>query len=180
MKKEKLLKRMHKFMPEHRETFKKLSNHLKKNRRPIKVTPIELSDEFDLLCIVDGKPKRLPFNTGRSLSPLAIFPFPNDTHYIELDEQEEKKHTDKDVDTSRLLDREFCDYVFKIKNRLNLYLKALHKPLLEGCYLADSNYMQGCGWIIGFDDNEFNTLPSDYYGGNLPAKLRYSGTFNPK
>jgi len=157
--------------------LKNLSKHIRKNK-PVELT--KLMDEFDLLCIVNGRKKRLPFSIGRQLSPIAIFPFTKDAHYIELDEQEGRKHTDKDVDTSRLLDREFCDHVYKIKDRLNLYLKALNKPLLKGTYLADSNYMQGTGWIIGFDDNDFHTLSSDYYGGNLEAKLRYSGTFNEK
>lgn len=179
MVKEKSLKRLQKFMRKKSPSLKELSKYLQNHEVAIKtVKPCELNDEFDLLCIVDGKKKRLPFSTGRQLSPIAIFPFAKDAHYIELDEQEGKKHTDEDVDESRLLDRGFCDHVYKIKDRLNLYLEALNKPLLKGGYLADSNYMQGTGWIIGFDDNKYNTLASDYYGGNLEAKLRYSGTFN--
>ena len=178
MKKENSTRRMRDFMGKSRlDALKKIAKHFKKNK-PAK--PYKLSDEFDLLCIVNGKKQRLPFSSGQHLSPIAIFPFAKDNRYIELDEQEGKKHTDEDVDESRLLDRGFCDHVFRIKDRLNLFLKALNKPLLEGAYLADSNYMQGCGWIIGFDDNDFHTLSSDYYGGNLEAKLRYSGTFNEK
>ena len=178
MKKENSIKRMHDFMGKSRASaLKKIAKHFRKNKP---LNHCNLSDEFDLLCIVNGKKQRLPFSSGRQLSPIAIFPFAKDAHYIELDEQEGKKHTDKDVDESRLLDRGFCDHVYKIKDRLNLYLKALNKPLLKGTYLADSNYMQGCGWIIGFDDNDFHTLSSDYYGGNTEAKLRYSGTFYEK
>lgn len=148
------------------ETFKK--QHLNK---------AELIDEFDVLCVVNDHKERLPFIKRYLGEPIGIFPFKADSRYIELSETEDKKHTDKDVDTGRLLDREFCDHVYLIKNRLNIYLKALDKPLLEGTYLADSSYMRGCGWIIGFDDNKFNTLSSDYYGGNQPAKLRYMGRF---
>lgn len=178
MVKETSLKRMKKFMHSKSPSLKKLAKHLKAHEAAIRASKFcELGDEFDLLCVVNGKKKRLPFNTGRQLSPIAIFPFAHDAHYIELDEQENKRHTDKDVDNSRLLDREFCEHVYKIKDRINLYLQALNKPLLQGGYLAESNYMHGCGWIIGFDDNKYNTLASDYYGGNLPEKLRYSGTF---
>lgn len=132
----------------------------------------ELGDEFDVLCEVDDKKVRLPFSKRHLGKPIGIFPFKNEPEYLELDEVENKKHTDKDVDESRLLDERFCcDCVSKVADRLNLYLKEMHKPVLEGNYLADSSYMRGCGWIIGFDNT------SDYYGGNMPAKLRYMGRF---
>ena len=131
-------------------------------------------DEFDLLFVYDdNRYRRLPFSYCRLLKPVGIFPFADDYRYIALDEVEGKKHTDKDVDESRLLDVDFCMRVFKIKDKLNAYLAALKKPLLSGKYLADRKIMQGCGWIISFDDNDFNTLPADYYGGNVAAKLRY-------
>ena len=38
--------------------------------------------------------------------------------------------------------------------------------------------MHGCGWLVGFDDNETHNISSDYFGGNEPAKLRYMGRFN--
>lgn len=134
-------------------------------------------DEFDVLCEVDSQKVRLPFSKRHLGKPIGIFPFKKDSGYIEFDEVENKKHTDKDVDNSRLFDREFCDHVYKIKDRLNIYLKAMDKPILDGTYLADSSYMHDSGWIIGFEDNDFHTLSSDYYGGNQPAKLRYMGRF---
>lgn len=131
----------------------------------------KFGDEFDVLCVVDGKKVRLPFSKRNLGEPIGIFPF-DGPEYLELDEVENKKHTDKDVDESRLLDERFCcDRVSKVVDRLNHYLKKLRKPLLDGLYLADSPYMKGCGWIIGFDGS------SDYYGGNSPAKLRYMGHF---
>lgn len=141
----------------------------------------ELGDEFDVLCEVEeGKKVRLPFSKRHLGKPIGIFPFKKDARYIELDEVENKKHTDKDVDESRLLDKEFCNDIYPFKNRLNVYLKALNKPVLDGGYLADSSYMRGSGWVIGFEDNKFHTLSSDYYGGNLPEKLRYMGCFKGK
>ncbi len=142
------------------KTFKK--KHLNKTK---------LGDEFDLL---NGQKVRLPFSKRHLGKPIGIFPFAG-PEYLELEEQENKKHTDKDVDESRLLDERFCcGCVSTVVDRLNLYLEEMNKPLLEGSYLADSSYMRGCGWIIGFDNT------SDYYGGNVPAKLRYMGRFYGK
>ena len=132
----------------------------------------ELSDEFDVLCEIDGRKVRLPFSQRNSGQVIGIFPFKEEPEYLELDEVENKKHTDEDVDEARLLDERFCSgCVSLVVDRLNLYLKEMNKPILEGSYLADSSYMQGCGWILGFDNT------SDYYGGNLPAKLRYMDRF---
>ena len=130
-------------------------------------------NEFDLLCLINGEKKRVPFSDRHKGEPIGIFPFKHEPEYIELKEVDNKKHTDPDVDQSRLLDEHFCDRVSKIVHTLNNYLKMLGKPpldLKEG-YLADSSYMQGCGWIIGFDGS------GDYHGGNVPAKLRYMGKF---
>ncbi len=130
-------------------------------------------DEFDVLCEVDGEKVRLPFSKRYFGNPIGIFPFKNDPRYLELKEIEGKKHVDKDVDESRLPDEPFCcGRVSKVVDRLNLYLKEMNEPILEGSYLADnSSYMPGCGWIIGFDNT------GDYHGGSVPAKLRYMGRF---
>ena len=149
------------------EAFKE--KHLNKSN-------LDECDEFDVLCEVDGQKVRLPFSKRYSGNPIGIFPFKDEPDYLELAEVENKKHTDKDVDESRLLDEHFCcARVSKVADRLNLYLKAMNVPVLEGSYLADNkSYMQGCGWIIGFDNT------GDYHGGNVPAKLRYMGHFEGK
>lgn len=135
----------------------------------------KLSDEFDLLCLIGGQKERVAFSQRHLGTPIGIFPFKDEPEYIELKEVEGKKHTDKDVDESRLLDENFCcARVSKVVDRLNLYLKAMNEPILEGSYLADNkSYMPGCGWIIGFNNT------GDYHGGNVPAKLRYMGKFYP-
>ena len=137
----------------------------------------ELEDEFDLLCLIDGRMERVSFSFRHLGKPIGIFPFPVGKEYIELDEVENKKHTDQDVDKRRLLDEQFCGRIYMIKDRLNVYLRALGKPILEGTYLADNSYMRGTGWLVGFEDNGTGNLSSDYYGGNQPAKLRYMGRF---
>lgn len=136
---------------------------------------LEEYDMVDVLCLVDGKKVRLPFSKRHLGEPIGIFPFKDEPEYLELDEVENKKHTDEDVDESRLPDEPFCSRVSKVVELLNLHLRAMDKPVLEGSYLADnSSYMPGCGWIIGFDNT------GDYHGGSVPAKLRYMGRFEGK
>lgn len=135
----------------------------------------KIGDEFDLLCLIEGQEKRVLFSQRHLGKPLGIFPFKNKPEYIELDELKDKKHIE--VDVKRLLDEKFCNQVYDIKNQLNVYLQALNKPILQGEYLADSSYMPGCGWIVGFDENKTGKLSSDYYGGTVPAKLRYMGRY---
>ena len=137
-------------------------------------------NEFNVLCDVDGQKVRLPFSKRFLGKPIGIFPFKYSPFYIELEELENKRHTDNDVDKNRLLDETyFCKSVAYVKDRMNLYLQELGSPILEGLYLADSSYMQGCGWIVGFEKGS-NRISSDYYGGNHPAKLRYMGKFEGK
>ena len=140
----------------------------------------ELSDDFDLLCEVNGQMVRLPFSKRNLGKPLGIFPSKHSSLYFELNEVENKKHTDKDVDESRLPDEKyFCEGVAAVKDRMNLYLQELGYPILDGIYLADSPYMRGCGWLVGFFKGD-KRLSSDYCGGNQPAKLRYMGNFEGK
>lgn len=176
-KKEKLLAQIYKILRQNGLTVKDVEKYVARHQNSRH--SLEPQNEFDILCLIDGKKERVAFSLRHLGQPLGIFPFDGEPEYIELDEVKNKKHTDKDVDESRLLDEQFCNRVYKIKDRLNVYLKALGKPVLDGAYLADSSYMQGCGWLVGFEDNDFHTLSSDYYGGNMPAKLRYMGRFTP-
>lgn len=133
----------------------------------------------DVLCIMSsGELARLPFNKRYLGKPIAIFPFKN-AEYIELKERKGKRHTDDDVNESRLLDVDFCKRVALKRLWLNSFLTELNSPVLEGEYLADNNYMEGCGWIVAFDIGR-NSIRSDYYGGNERAKLRYMGWFYEK
>jgi len=136
---------------------------------------LKSTSEFDLLCEVDGKKVRLPFEKRHLGKPIAIFPFPNEPEYIELDEVEHKKRTDGESDKNRFVDeRIFRERISEVVDRLNVCLKKLNKPLLKEFYVASSSYTQGCGWIISFDSN------NDHCGGYQSDKLRYMGRFNDK
>ena len=133
------------------------------------------SDEFDLICLIDGKKVRVPCSSRRLGKPLAVFPFKNEPEYIELVEHWGVTHAN--ADPKHLPSVQFCERLYQIKDQLNACLKTLNQPIIEGTYLADNSHMKGCGWIVGFDDNETHRLSHDYYGGNVPAKLRYTGRF---
>lgn len=132
----------------------------------------KIKDEFDLLFVYDeNRFRRLPFSYHLLLKPVGIFPFKGDDRYITLDEIENKRHTDKDVDKSRLPDVKFCRRVNKIKHRLNFFLRILNKPELKGAYLADNSYMPDKEWIIYFGNSKNKILSVNCDGGK--AKLRY-------
>lgn len=177
MEKEKYLECIYQIMRKNDITVAELNAYIRsKQESAPKVVSSPNKGEFDLLCHGhDATLLRLPFETGRKFSPIGIFPFSNDNRYISLDEREDKKHTDKDVETKYLLDVDFGCAVDKVKDRLNIHLKKLKKPILDGTYLADCQHMRGCGWLIDF--NVKHGFSSDYYGGNEKAKCRYQGTF---
>ncbi len=135
---------------------------------------------FDLLCEVNCRPQRLSFIEGRHQHPIGIFPFKGDSTYFELEETEETLRFS--AEENRLPERDWCDKVYPIKKQLNKALKILGAPILSGAYFAlSSNYMPECCWIVGFDDNKFNTLSSDYYDRKVEkAKIRYVGKFEKK
>lgn len=138
-----------------------------------------LGNNFDILCLINNEKFRVPFEQRHIGIPIGVFPFADSADYIELTEYPNKKHIDKDVDEKRLLDVNFCERLVNFKCRLNMCLRALNSPIIEGIYLADNSYMHGCGWTVAFyADKDY--IGSDYYGGSQPAKLRYMGTFEGK
>lgn len=134
-------------------------------------------ENFDVLCLIKGKKKRLPFKDRGDHSVIGIFPFSDEPAYIELEETENKAHKDKDVKERHLPDVDFCERLSEIIKPLNACLTMLNSPTLQGCYLADSSYMRGTGWIIKFYPDKPGTLDSDYYGGSERAKCRYVKKF---
>lgn len=131
--------------------------------------------EFDLLCEVDGKKVRLPFEKRHLGKPIAIFPFPDEPEYIELDEVEHKKRADGEDDKNYFVnERFFHERIFGVIDRLNVCLEQLNKPLLKDFYIANSSYSQDCGWIVSCDRN------ADHNSRSKSDKLRYMGRFKEK
>ncbi len=128
---------------------------------------------FDLLCLVNNRLQRLPFDKGRYKNPVGIFPFADSPCFFELEEKEDIPR--KLVKEARLPSLEFCERAYKVKNGLNTCLKLLHKPILQGSYYAVRKFPCNVNWIVSFDDCGNENLPSDFYGDSELAKVRYCG-----
>ena len=157
----------------------KIKKKPKTKKRPIK-KHMQNMLPFDLLCEVNCRPQRLSFIEGRRQHPMGIFPFKDDPTYFELEETEETLRFS--ADENRLPERDWCNKVYPIRKQLNKALKILGAPILcDGYFALSSNYMPDCCWIVGFNDNKFNTLSSDFYDRRVEkAKIRYVGTFEKK
>ncbi len=142
-------------------TFEDLRNEMSQN-------PDLLLQKFDLLCLINGVPQRVPFDKGRNLNPIAIFPF-NGNWYLELaQEQEVLRHQ---VDEVRLPDRDIWIEVYKLQDALNAQLLAMKRPPLEGLYFARGG---GLNWAVIFDGNRV-AMPEDSISATTVANVRYCG-----
>jgi hypothetical protein len=142
-------------------TFKDLQNEMASN-------PDLLMQKFDLLCLINGVPKRLSFEEGRTKNPIAIFPFASDW-YLELaqDEGMLRHH----VDESRLPDRDIWLEIYKLQDALNLQLRAMGQPELLGSYFARGGRLN---WVVTFDGNRI-AMPEDSCSSTKAANVRYCG-----
>ena len=128
--------------------------------------PELLQQKFDLLCLINGVPQRLPFEKGKDLNPIAIFPFAGNW-YLELaqDEGVLRHHTTE----SRLPDRDIWLEVYKLQDPLNLQLRAMGQPLLQGAYFARGGHLN---WVVTFDGNRV-AMPEDCCSQTTVANVRY-------
>lgn len=130
--------------------------------------PDLLQQKFDLLCLIDGVPKRLPFDEGRTKNPIAVFPFAGDW-YLELAQDEGVlRHR---VTESRLPDRDIWLEIYKIQDPLNIQLRAMGCPPLEGMYFARGGRLN---WVVTFDGNRV-AMPEDSCSSTKAANVRYCG-----
>ena len=129
--------------------------------------------EFDLLCCVDGKQKRLSFEEGKNCTPIGLFPFADDSHYIEFAEQTDC--TRVFADESGLPTVVFFEKILPILGQINQCLKELKQPILDGYYFAQK--YDGLNWIVYLSSEDQETLSADYYGRAETANIRYFGTF---
>lgn len=143
--------------------------------REMSQNPEFLPRKFDLLCVVDGLPTRVPFDRGRHLNPVAIFPFVGDW-YLELEQQTEMPRASADID--RIPDRDIWFEVLKIADDLNAQLKAMNKPQLLGSYFARGGYLN---WIVraSEEDGKFK-CEENYYASDVKATIRYCGKLETK
>ena len=129
--------------------------------------------QFDLLCRVDGEEKRLPFEEGKNNNPIGLFPFKEDSHYIEFAEVSEC--TRIHADETGLPTVGFFQEILPLMDEINACLKDLKQPVLDGYYFA--NKQDNLNWIVYLSGNdEAEELSVDYYGRAETAKIRYLGS----
>ena len=132
-------------------------------------------EKFDLLIESFGELKRVPFETGKNMDPLGIFPRNGLKFYIELDETGMVAFPDLAVKTE-LPDEEMAVLMSEVRNELNEKLRELGKPLLSGDYWLNGHELSGTGyWMAKFRDGK---LRVDYYDSSRKAKIRKFGRFS--
>lgn len=142
-------------------TFKDLTDEMTSN-------PELLPQKFDLLCLVNGVPQRLPLEKGMNQNPIGIFPFAGEW-YLELAQEEGKlRHQ---VDEKRLPDRDIWLEIYKLQDALNLQLRAMGQPELLGSYFARGGRLN---WVVTFDGNHV-AMPEDSVSASTEANVRYCG-----
>ena len=137
-----------------------------------KRNPEFLPRKFDLLCLVNGVPHRLPFDRGRHHNPIAIFPFAHGNWYLELVQDNGKLRQDADED--RLPDRDIWLELYKLQDDLNAQLQVMRQPLLSGSYFARGGRLN---WIVRFDGDR-RSMPENFYDTDTPANIRYCGSLD--
>ncbi len=163
------------------EALKKITELMKENDISVinirNFTEAREYHDYDLLCVCDGRKVRLPFNKGKNLNPIGLFPLSDSFSYIELNELPEALREHADV--ARLPEVSFCeDMCLDIKG-INNHLRKLDKPILQGEYFAIGKFLQEHNWIVKFDE-PCTELSSDYYDEEAKkAKIRYCGKFLP-
>ena len=124
---------------------------------------------FDLLCVEYDIYKRVPFEEGKKLYPIGIFPYPSSNVYISLAEHEWPR---KDCDKDNLPTYDFFFHLLPMMDQLNHCLRELGKPVIDGCYYAKDFGDPDCNYIAGVGGRFGNSVGWDYYGDNERAKYR--------
>ena len=128
--------------------------------------------EMDLLCLVNGKKVRLPFEKGKKETVLGIFPFKSNV-YLYAEETGEVIRTG--AIEERIPTYDFFRELYVIKKELNEVLEELGLAPIEGAYFVEPiACLQRPSWIVAIDEKGFS---SDYYDNDVKAKIRYCGTF---
>lgn len=130
------------------------------------------TESFDLLIESFGELKRVPFETGKNMAPLGIFPRNGLKFFIELDETGMVPFPELET-KSTLIDEEMATLIMEVRNELNDKLRELGKPILSGDYWMNGHELSGIGyWMAKYRDGK---LKVDYYDASRKAKIRKFG-----
>ena len=133
------------------------------------------SHDIDVLCETDdGRMVRLPFKKRFLGNPIGIFPFKNEPEYIELREFSDKKDMNGYTSGSLFPNTDFCNRIAENLEQLNLCLKELESPIINGDYYAENPLMKGMGVVVSFKKGNIESMP---YEGQESIKFRMIGIY---
>ena len=130
------------------------------------------SETFDLVCLVDGKPTRVPFEEGKDKNPIGICPKKKLKSYLSLEETGMVSYPDLS-EKDKLADEDLCILFMEVRPELNERLRELGKPILSGDYWINGHELSGIGyWMARIREDK---LKVDYYDAQHKAKVRKIG-----
>ena len=133
------------------------------------------SHDIDVLCETDdGRMVRLPFKKRFLGNPIGIFPFKKEPEYIELREFSNKTDMKGSISGNIFPDTEFFSRIAENLEQLNLCLKELESPIINGDYYAENPLMKGLGVVVSFKNGVAERAP---FEGQDNVKFRMIGRF---
>lgn len=160
-------------------TFVLMGDALDRYRRDKEALEFEekypFSHDIDVLCETDdGRMVRLPFKKRFLGNPIGIFPFRNEPEYVELREFSNKTDMNGSINCNIFPDTEFYNRIAENLEQLNLCLKELESPIINGDYYAENPLMKGLGVVVSFKKGNIESIP---YEGQESIKFRMIGRF---
>ncbi|MEE6206640.1 MAG: hypothetical protein VZR95_01120 [Alphaproteobacteria bacterium] len=132
----------------------------------------QVQENFDLLCEINGIRKRLPFDTGKDLNPIAIFPRQNLKFFLSLEETGMISYPAAN-EKEQLADEDLCTLLMEVRPELNEKLRELGKPIVSGDYWLNGHELSGVGyWMARIREDQ---LKVDYFDASKKAKVRHIG-----
>ena len=133
----------------------------------------QVDETFDLVCLINGVLTRIPFEKGRELSPVGIFPRKNLKFFLELDETGEISFPSVE-EKREMPDDDLFTLISEVRPELNEKLRELGKPLVSGNYWLNGHEVgDHIGyWIAHMRDDK---LVVDYDNKTSRAKVRKIG-----
>lgn len=164
--KQRIIMRMLRFMGANHITL----NDLQYAQNPKQANSHEM---YDLLCVIDGIEQRIPFDIGKDLNPIGIFPFANVNTSLDLTETTEIRRSEIKK-AENLMSVNFCKWTSYDLEKLNAKLSELHKPILDGYYhIRNAEHLPEQCWVAHFGAERGENMPIDFYDDSFKAKVRY-------
>lgn len=156
-----------KTMMQHNITVEEISKHF--------YQVFKENSPFDLLCVQDGKFKRVSFDIGKELNPIGIFPDKASPYYLCLDKLWGKKSS-LNIDESKVPTVDFFNLLFTKREQLKKAFTELGIYDMEGTYLV-YHYSTKKWCTVGFYYQNIR-MSARYIGDSDEyVSVRYFGTF---